>query len=177
MFSKGAYDEVSVAQILEMSGLKAPSLYHHFGDKEGLYVSWVGLALEELKARVEPVADGEGNLHEKLRGIAVELLDGLTVDVLQVKRDLRLMKNPDSIARVRRWMEEALYVPVKRVLQQGIDRGEMKKVDTFRLSQVFVHQAMLLHPTYVFDGATDESYDWVVDLFIEGTTSGRTRTA
>ena len=40
LFGTTGLSEVTVAQILDQSGVKAPTLYHHFGGKEGLYVAW-----------------------------------------------------------------------------------------------------------------------------------------
>jgi AcrR family transcriptional regulator len=164
----GGYDEVSVAQILDMSGLKAPSLYHHFGDKEGLFVSWVSLALEEMKAKVEPVAFGEGDLRGKLKRLAETILDGHTVDVLQVQRDQRLMKNPDSNSRIKRWIDDSLYRPVRHVLNEGVERGEMKKDEVERLAHLFVHSVFSLHPTYSMETPTEENFTWLVNIAVSG---------
>ncbi|MFN3963501.1 MAG: TetR/AcrR family transcriptional regulator, partial [Fimbriimonadaceae bacterium] len=37
LFRSESYGAVSISCILEECGLKAPALYHHFGDKEGIY--------------------------------------------------------------------------------------------------------------------------------------------
>jgi len=38
LFAKYGYDKVSMRQIAEAVGIKAASLYHHFPDKQGLYM-------------------------------------------------------------------------------------------------------------------------------------------
>jgi AcrR family transcriptional regulator len=37
LFAESGYDGVTTRQILERAGVEAPSLYHHFGSKLGLY--------------------------------------------------------------------------------------------------------------------------------------------
>ena len=58
LLSKSGLSEVTVAQILDHSGVKAPTLYHHFGGKDGLYVTWVSNTLDVVDAEFTEVKDG-----------------------------------------------------------------------------------------------------------------------
>ena len=43
LFAKKGYDAVSVAQIADETGIKAPSLYKHFKSKEDIFKSIIKL--------------------------------------------------------------------------------------------------------------------------------------
>lgn len=47
LFAKYGYDKVSMRQIAEAVGIKAASLYHHFPDKQALYIEALSLAFSK----------------------------------------------------------------------------------------------------------------------------------
>jgi AcrR family transcriptional regulator len=60
LFAERGYDAVTTRQILERAGVEAPSLYHHFGSKLGLYRA-------VLAEGSEPFAADFARLGERLR--------------------------------------------------------------------------------------------------------------
>jgi len=60
LFAEHGYDAVTTRQILERAGVEAPSLYHHFGSKLGLYRA-------VLAESSEPFAERFARLGERLR--------------------------------------------------------------------------------------------------------------
>lgn len=63
LFAKKGYDAVSVAQIADETGIKAPSLYKHFKSKEDIFKSIVKLIDENESEKVKslnmPFGNGE----------------------------------------------------------------------------------------------------------------------
>ena len=78
-FAFRPYDSVGISQILTQAGVQAPTLYHHFKDKELLYVSWATRKLEGIRAQVEPLASPAIPLESALVAIA-ELLSKIDFD-------------------------------------------------------------------------------------------------
>lgn len=147
LFPLGGYQGVSVSSVLQASGLKAPSLYHHFGDKEGLYAAWAVHALNDVRERVQGIESENRSPSERLERIAEELLRGASFDVLQFQRDLRLLRKDWTREAVTKAVHEALYDPVRSVLSEVVESGSpAERLD--RLTRLFVHEVMCLHPTY-----------------------------
>ncbi|MBV6458100.1 MAG: hypothetical protein HONBIEJF_01223 [Fimbriimonadaceae bacterium] len=91
-FRYRGFEASGVAEILKRAGYKPPTLYYHFGDKEGLYVSWCETALAELGAALHEV--------QSASQIAAVLIDAKYADPVAIRRDLGLMSRKDSRERI-----------------------------------------------------------------------------
>jgi len=71
LFAELGYDAVTTRQILERAGVEAPSLYHHFGSKLGLYRAVLSDTSEPFVERFARIGrrlrdDGKGSVHDTL---------------------------------------------------------------------------------------------------------------
>ena len=57
LFTRNAYDEISMAQIAREAGFSKALLYHYFPSKQDYFVATLATGVEELRARVEPDPD------------------------------------------------------------------------------------------------------------------------
>lgn len=149
LFSYGGYEEVSVAQILEESSLKAPSLYHHYQDKEGLYVSWAVGALDRIAIRLKDVSPRAEDPSATLLALVEALVEGPDMDILQLLRDLRAMKKPGSRENLMNHLNFSVYKPVAEKIAAVASISEAEAMSRSRL---LVHAAMNLHPAYGLAG-------------------------
>ncbi|MHC4841833.1 MAG: TetR/AcrR family transcriptional regulator [Planctomycetota bacterium] len=61
LFAERGYDAVSVREVVESAGVKKPTLYYHFGNKEGLATEIFKLFFEEhIRLRKEVLSMGLG---------------------------------------------------------------------------------------------------------------------
>ncbi|MCW5936858.1 MAG: TetR/AcrR family transcriptional regulator [Fimbriimonadaceae bacterium] len=118
MFTASGYSRVSVAEILAEGGLKAPSLYHHFGDKEGIYSTWLQVSLKRLGAELSALVGEELPLPETLVRLHRALTAEDSPDVLAVWRDCEDL-SPHGREEALRLLEEQVYRPVEAALGQG----------------------------------------------------------
>jgi len=147
LFSRGSYDDVSVAAILDESGLKAPSLYHHFGDKEGLYVAWVQTAIRATESAIAEAVSDQGP-QSNLNAIAAVLTKSTPLDILQIGKDLETLKNPDFTQQVTQMIAESIVEPVSRVIATAQETGLFPPGDLQELTRLFLHSTMFSHPNY-----------------------------
>jgi AcrR family transcriptional regulator len=61
LFAAHGYDATSVRQIVEAAGVAKPTLYYHFGSKEGLAQALLDLPMTSLIERLRHVAEGPGD--------------------------------------------------------------------------------------------------------------------
>jgi AcrR family transcriptional regulator len=54
LFTRHAYDEISMAQIAREAGISKALLYHYFPSKQDYFVATLASGAEELRRRVEP---------------------------------------------------------------------------------------------------------------------------
>ncbi len=68
LFSARGYDAVGVQELVTAAGVTKPTLYHHFGNKEGVLAALIaedsGPLLEKLEAAARYRGDLQGNLLE-----------------------------------------------------------------------------------------------------------------
>lgn len=141
LFAQGGFEDTSVSQILNESGLKAPSLYHHFQDKEGLYTAWAMTVLEEAGCRIKESTPTD------LASLARLITAGATFDYLQMERDLRKIADPQNRLRIERAVQKNLVDPVLTLLTK-LERTPLN-------AALFLHMAMLHHPAY--SGGTERA--------------------
>src|SRR5262245_49164436 len=80
-FGSKPYAEVGIAEVLEGAGVKPPSLYYHFGDKEGLFVAWAEAALGELREKTSGHNRAPGDPVDRLIEIARAIGDNESIDL------------------------------------------------------------------------------------------------
>jgi AcrR family transcriptional regulator len=57
LFTRHAYDEISMAQIAREAGISKALLYHYFPSKQDYFVATLATGADELRRRVEPDLD------------------------------------------------------------------------------------------------------------------------
>lgn len=88
LFAAAGFHGVSMRDIAANVGVTPAALYHHFPDKEQLYLEAVAYAFEEKMGPLKALLDGAGNPWEQLEAFISQLAGLLTAD-----RDfLRLMQ-------------------------------------------------------------------------------------
>ncbi|CAG0980181.1 Biofilm operon icaADBC HTH-type negative transcriptional regulator IcaR [Burkholderiales bacterium] len=88
LFAKAGYDGISMRDIAAAVGVTPAALYHHFSDKEQLYLDAVGYAFEEKVGPLKTLLDGGGNPWERIEAFITRL-----ANLLAAERDfLRLMQ-------------------------------------------------------------------------------------
>jgi AcrR family transcriptional regulator len=88
LFATVGFDGVSMRDIAVAVGVTPAALYHHFSDKEQLYLDAVGYAFEEKVGPLKTLLDGGGNPWERIEAFITRL-----ANLLAAERDfLRLMQ-------------------------------------------------------------------------------------
>jgi AcrR family transcriptional regulator len=142
LFARGGYEEVSVAEILAESGLKAPSLYHHFGDKEGLYVAWAIYAIEDAGERLQNLPKNGGAVKGALE--AISHTNG--PELSQLVRDARLLARDESKKEIIERLHARVIGPLSNVLDQN---NATLGLEPQAAACFVLHGAGAMHPLFV----------------------------
>lgn len=73
LFAKYGYDKVSMRQIAEAVGIKAASLYHHFPDKQALYIEALSLAFSKCADFMSESFRLQASSEQRLRQLIQQL--------------------------------------------------------------------------------------------------------
>jgi len=70
LFAAKGYEATAVREIVEAAGVTKPTLYYHFGSKEGLAQALLTAPMARLKADLRAILDGPGGPVSKLEAMA-----------------------------------------------------------------------------------------------------------
>lgn len=86
LFARAGYTGVSVREVAALVGISAAALYHHFPDKQSLYLAAVALAFERMEIELRATLESELPPFERLRGFVERFTELVAEDA-----DFRLL--------------------------------------------------------------------------------------
>lgn len=166
------YAEVSMDAIAETAGVTKGALYHHFANKESLYVAMLTADLQSKRDLFRPAVASPGPCRGRLRRLTQVFLD-LDRDqrdlIKLVRRDINIFKDPVRAKLVRAY-QAALPEQIEIIIRDGIRSGELAPADPRLLSWLYVGLVEVVLTRYagrVFKDPT-EILEFVADLFFMG---------
>jgi AcrR family transcriptional regulator len=110
LFTRHAYDEISMAQIAREAGISKALLYHYFPSKQDYFVATLASGAEELRALVEPDP-------------------GLPpAEALMAAVDAYLRWIDDNAAAYSKLLQSAATVPEVRELVEGVRTTTVERI-------------------------------------------------
>lgn len=138
LFAERGYEATSVRTILEAVGVTAPVLYHHFGSKKQLFEQLVRWTHDDALAELEAEIDGEETTVARLRSI----VRGTFAFCVRDPRVPRVMfqtwygPTHSELRELVQQHAEGRFVLVARVMQRGLDEGDLAGGDAAALALV-----------------------------------------
>ena len=166
-FSRGGYDRTGVAAILKRANLQAPTLYHHFQDKEGLYVAWAVQILGKLEVSLKEISDRQGSLRESLVECTKVFMRS-SVDLRQMLHDIEHLENPANRDGLIGVYQHGAYSPIYTIISRGYHRKECKQDATRPMIETFMAGALAQGALWDSPTETQKGAEWWVSLFLGG---------
>jgi len=171
----------SAEQIAESAGVSRTVLYRYFRDRDDLVEKTFESAMTDLHDRVDVALETEGTFEVKLRAVLAA-----QIGFFQANREFfRLyisLRYPEGTAqqqrRQKRHCQPQYKSRVERiaaVLQQGMDRGEIRQMDPMRLALFIIEGSSAVIIERVLDEAppSEESdIELIAGTILSGIRSG-----
>ena len=172
LFLSKSYGDVTMEDIAGAAGMTKGAAYHHFANKESLYVAMMQSALSEKQALFESAAASPGTCRERLRRLTQAFLElpreeGEVMGM--VRRDINIFKDPVRSQLIRAY-QSALPEQIEIIMRDGIRDGELAPADARLLSWLFVAIVEVLMAPYaerVFD-SREALLNCVLRMFFDG---------
>ncbi|MCQ6561053.1 TetR/AcrR family transcriptional regulator [Paenibacillus mendelii] len=126
LFMELGYRAVSTRQIADACGLTQPALYHHFSDKESLYVEVLQSVCIETQHALERIIKREQHIRDRLVQIVYFMMVNHPDDLGTMFHDIRHELSAPSQAILLQCWQEAYLFPVIRVFEAGQQSGGLR---------------------------------------------------
>jgi len=129
LFTERGFFATSVHDVSRVSGVSIGSIYHHFGDKEGLARS----LYDQLSTRMEGLITEIRRRHSSLESQARELIARLFDLTEQEPRAMVFMlnaKHRDFLPDLEPVCSSRPFILMREMVAEGMTRGEIRTMDT-----------------------------------------------
>jgi AcrR family transcriptional regulator len=165
--------KTTMDEVAREAGCSRATLYTHFGSKEDLYASLLRADWEAFIGEAEKILASAAGARRKLRRI-VEITRATYADN-QVLRLVAARDDEMTLGRVAHSFthdqEQKTIELLRRVIEQGVEEGSMRRIDPERVAYLMFHlgSALVVRET---SGVGDYSFDEIMavmdDLFARG---------
>lgn len=181
LFASKGYAATSVRDIVSAAGVTAPSLYHHFGNKEGLFLAIMRANRSRVEAARQEALGSGGSA-------AVRLLRLSRTEVV-LRREfadfawavVRIVSEPKKAAP--RFDFQALTLEkirhFEQLVEEGMASGEFRPCAPRHVALTLVGAIEIVSRAHLFDSGADGSdlaLEGMVAVVLSGITASRART-
>ncbi|HEX8731729.1 MAG TPA: TetR/AcrR family transcriptional regulator [Ktedonobacterales bacterium] len=138
LFLRDGYDSVATRQVCLAAGVTQPSLYHHFGSKEGLYFAVIAQWFSDLRdAITRATADGE-TFRNRLLNLALIFWSGEAGEYQAMQRDAMRHMPRARIPALRHIILDSVISPLLELMSAGIASGDLPTyAEPYALMELF----------------------------------------
>lgn len=136
-FVAGGYAAVSMQQIADAAGVTKATLYHHFRDKEDLFLEVMRLGMRRAQDQFAVAAASGATLREQLIAVAMHHFGSERADLQRLFADLHQHAGEEG-KRAFAATCEPPWTFLEPVIAAAVDRGEIAPVDPGFASRVIL---------------------------------------
>lgn len=156
-FAEHGYEGATVRRLEETTGKSRGAIFHHFGDKENLFLA---LAREDAARMAEVVS--ENGLVEVMRGM---LEDPERYDWMSVRLEISKQLRTDPVFRAK-WLDHqsVLDEAVRERLARNVNKGQMRTDVPLEVLHTYLETVLDGFISRLATGAPAEGLSEVLDL-------------
>lgn len=153
LFVQRGYADVSMQQIADEASLTKATLYHHFRDKQDLYLATMRMAFTRNQATLVDRLGPDPAMPFLIREVLAFVLESKRADIQRLMADFH--QHVDKETQQRFWTEfPKPWLMLEPIVQQAINRGEIGDPDaTFVSKYIYGAIAGFAHIMRMQDGS------------------------
>ena len=172
LFLRRGYADVSMGEIAWAAGMTKPTLYYHFGKKEGLYVDMLIQLLEEVGGYIQTLARSQQPVREQLYELALGYFLHANSTMEPMLRDATALLSTERRDQVWATYRRAMFSPIEEIMGAGMRRGALRQGDAHMLARTFLGMLEALTAPGGRAGRTEAEHQTIAralaDLFLDG---------
>lgn len=128
LFMEFGYRGVSTRQIADACGITQPALYHHFRNKQALYLEVIKQSLFQTEAALTQINMEYFKLEDRLTKLSCYMMGNFQEDISQMFHDIHHELDNEKQQQVHQWWLTSFLYPVEKMIEDGMLNGQLKKV-------------------------------------------------
>ncbi|PFP30338.1 hypothetical protein COJ96_06405 [Bacillus sp. AFS073361] len=127
LFMELGYRAVSTRQIAQICGVTQPAIYHHFKNKQSLYVAVMQQTLHQTELDLNVLLSKFTTFQERLTQMAIYMTAHFEMDMGQMFHDISHELHPNEQRHLFQSWAKAFLTPFEQMINDGVSTGEIKK--------------------------------------------------
>lgn len=128
LFTSQGFFNTSIPDIVRASGISTGSIYHHFGDKEGIARALYDSLINRMEDELDDIESASSTAQDRCRAI-VSLLYRLAEQEPEMMRYMLNAKHREFMTDVIPVCSSRPFERMRNIVEQGIQQGEIVQVD------------------------------------------------
>lgn len=128
LFRERGYFATSIQDISRASGVSVGSIYHHFGDKEGIARTLYQTLMEQMSSRISWISARQGTVHDQCRDIVKTLFE-MTESAPLVMDFMLYAKHKDFLPEEKPICSSRPFELMRTIVAAGMQSGEIRHMD------------------------------------------------
>jgi AcrR family transcriptional regulator len=174
LFSQKGYERTSMREIAKQVGITKPAIYYHFSNKQELFEELITMSFQKSQKRIENIAKYDGDPVEKLRHLALGIMEGVkhNPDGARFMHDLMAGNIRKNIKLDHRKVFSKQEKYFTQILKEGKEQGLIKNdLSNFTFIMMFIGTINMYTIGYLKGGLPDigrDNVDSIIDILING---------
>jgi len=172
LFSHKGFESASVRELTEVAKVTRPTLYYHFGSKEGLYLELVERLCATVEDSILRSLVSRGTARVRLRSFVLKILDSIIEDAGNQRFFFVISLDPrrNNLSSFHERMRNFIAAVVELLLEEGAEKGEFEIEDVKWITKVilalvdsFIYNQIFLAYPKSYRDETEKMLDVLLD--------------
>lgn len=128
LFMEFGYRGISTRQIADACGITQPALYHHFKNKQSLYLEVIHQSLFQTEEALTQISKSTCNLEERLTQVSCYMMGNFQEDITQMFHDISHEFNQEQQQLLHQLWQKSFLLPVEKMIEDGVISGQIKNM-------------------------------------------------
>jgi len=161
LFTQQGYFNTSVPDIVRESGVSTGSIYHHFGDKEGIAKALFEMLVMRMEDVFDDIEREQHTAHDRCKAV-IELLFGIAEAEPEVMVYMLFVKHREFMPGMAPICSSRPFRHMREMVVKGMATGEVRSMDAMvAASSVFGGALRLI--SLRLDGVLEQPLDHYLD--------------
>ena len=172
LFARKGFESASVRELTEAAKVTRPTLYYHFGSKEGLYLELVERLCATVEDSILRSLVPQGTARVRLRSFVLKILDSIIEDAGNQRFFFVISLDPrrNNLSSFHERMRNFIAAVVELLLEEGAEKGEFETEDVKWITKVilalvdsFIYNQIFLAYPKSYRDETEKMLDVLLD--------------